>query len=75
VSRAEPGRRHQHVAREAGTQSRLELGLDVSDDPDLGRLDPEPEQRSGEERPVEIPPVAADELRAGEDDRGAQRCA
>src|SRR5262249_32879658 len=38
-----------------------------------GRLDSEYEQRPGQVRPVQVGSVAADELRAGEDDRGVER--
>jgi hypothetical protein len=75
VRRPEAARRHQQVALETRAEGRLELVLGIPDDADLGRLDPEPEQRPREERPVEVRPVAADELRAGDDDRRVQRCA
>jgi hypothetical protein len=75
VRRPEAARRHQQIALEPVPQSRFELGLAVSDDSDLRRLDPCLEQRTSEERAVQVSPVAADELRAGDDDRGVQQCA
>jgi hypothetical protein len=78
VRRPETAGGDEQVALEPGLQRRAELRRDVADDPQLGGIDPELEQRAREERPVEVRPVAADELRAGDDDRGAQlgqRCA
>jgi len=58
---------------ESVADRRLELGGLVADDPDLRGLDAQGEQRAREERAVEVGTVAADELRARDDDRGAQR--
>ena len=49
-------------------QRRLELAGVVSDDLDPRRLEPEREQRAGEERAVQIGALASDELAAGDDD-------
>ncbi len=48
----------------------LELDRIVSDDVDAHRLEPEREQGAREERAVQIRALAADELAAGDDDRG-----
>jgi hypothetical protein len=43
----------------------------VPDDPDLGGLDPQAQQCLSEKRTVQVVAIAADELRAGDDERGA----
>ena len=71
VGRAEAARDDEQLAGEPLPQGRFDVVCSVTDDPDLGRLDPEREQRAREKRPVPVVAVAADELRAGDDDRRA----
>ena len=65
--------RPRHATRSAAAtrlaQRRLELGRVVADDVDPRRLEPEREQRAGEERAVQVGALAAHELAAGDDDR------
>ena len=61
----------EQLSREPFAERRFDVVCPVPDDPDLGRLDPEREQRAREKRPVAVVAVAADELRAGDDDRRA----
>jgi hypothetical protein len=53
-------------------ERREEVGFQVADDGDAGGLNPEPAERLGEEWAVPVVSVAADELRARRDDRGAR---
>ena len=65
----EPARAGDEIRRgERVAQRRLELAGVVADDLDPRRLEPEGEQRASEERAVQIGPVAAHELAAGDDD-------
>ena len=73
VGRAEAPGDDEQVAAEPRLERRGEVGLTVTHDRDLGRLDAALEERPCEERPVQVTPVAADELRAGDDDGRAQR--
>ncbi len=52
--------------------ARFELAGGIADDPQLGRLDAGGQQRLREVGPVAVRPLAAHELRAGDDDAGAQ---
>ena len=74
VRRAEAAGADEQVVPEAVAERRLELCGRVADDAHLDRLDAEREQRAGEEGAVQVGAVAADELRARDDDRGAQSC-
>ncbi len=73
VRRPEPAGDDEQVVPEAVAERRLELGGRVADDSHLHRLDPERLERSCEERTVQVGAVAPNELRPGDDDRGAQR--
>ena len=63
------------IGLEAFPESRLELCRVVADDDDPAWIDAEREQLPGEERPVQVAAVAADELAAGDDDDGPGPCA
>src|SRR5439155_10560656 len=65
--RPEAARDRAEIGAEPLTQRRLELGRIVPDDLDTRRLEPEPQQLAGQERPVPVGPLAADELAAGDD--------
>ena len=68
VSRPEAAGDDAEVGRRALPQRRLQLGRRVSDDDDALRLEAQRPELSGQERPVQVLPVAADELAAGDDD-------
>ena len=68
-----PPETRQQVGVEPVPQRRLELVRLVADDRDPRGLDAEREQLSREERAVQVGPLAADELAAGDDDRRARR--
>ena len=72
VGRPEPAGDAQEVVPEPLGQRGLEIGRIVADDRDRDRRDPERDQRRREERAVAVVPVAADELGARGDDRGAR---
>ena len=72
MGRPEPARGDEQVARKPVADRALELAGGVADDPQLGRLDAGGEQRLREVGPVAVGPFAAHELRAGDDDAGAQ---
>ena len=72
VRRPEPARDAAEIGLEPLAQRRLELGRVVADDRDPRRLEAEPQQLRGEERAVQVAPVAADELTAGDDDEAAR---
>ena len=72
VGRPEAARDAAEIGLEPLAQRCLELGRVVADDRDPRRLDAEPQQLRGEERPVQVAPVAADELAAGDDDEAAR---
>jgi hypothetical protein len=59
---------------EIGLQTLAERGRElagrVTDDRDPGRFETEREELAGEEGPVQVGALAADELAAGDDDRG-----
>jgi hypothetical protein len=57
---------------ETHRERRGQVAGDVTDDPNFRRLEPQREELPREERPVQVLPVAADELRSGDDDRRAQ---
>ncbi len=73
MGRPEPAGDDEQVAAQAlGERGRELLGV-VADDAHLGRLDRRARARlAGEEGAVEVAAVAADELRAGDEDRGAR---
>ena len=71
VRRPEPARDDEQVVLEPSPKSRLEIGRVVADDRDPRRFDTAAEKIRREVRPVAIGPVAANELRARRDDRGA----
>ena len=50
----------------------LQLGRLVPDERDPRRLEPEPRQLLGQERPVRVPAAAADQLAAGDEDSCAR---
>src|SRR2546425_8652378 len=68
MRRPEAAGHRAEMGLEPRAQRRLELGRVVADDLDPGRLEPQPEQLAGQERPVAIGALAADELTAGDDD-------
>ena len=67
VRRPEAARDRAEIGAEPLTQRRLELGRIIPDDLDTRRLEPEPQQLAGQERPVQVGPLAAHELAAGDD--------
>jgi hypothetical protein len=71
VRRPQPARDDQQVVAQSLAQRGLELRRLVPDDRDPRRLDAQPHQRRGQERPVAVVAVAADELGARRDDRGS----
>ena len=71
VRRPEPAGDEAEVGAEAFPQRRLQLVGTVADDRDPRRLEAERERLCGEERPVQVGALAADELAARDDDRGA----
>ena len=71
MRRAEPARDEAEVRVEPLPQRGLQLERIVADDRDPCGLDAEPQQLLGEERPVQVRAVAADELAAGDDDEAA----
>src|SRR5439155_8787156 len=74
VRGAEAAGGHAEVGVEARAERRLELLLPVPDDQEARRLEPERERLAREERAVEVRPLAADELRPGDDeDRAGPR--
>lgn len=73
MGRAEAAGDDDQITFEPCPQRRLDLVGLVADDPKLPRVDPEREQRPGQERPVQVVTVAADELRPGDDNRRAER--
>jgi hypothetical protein len=72
VGRAEAAGDAAEVVLEAVPERALELVRPVADDRDPRRLEPEGERLPGEERAVQVGPLAADELASGDDDRGAR---
>ena len=72
VRRPEPAADDAEVGAQPFRQRRLELALVVADDREPRRLEPEPDELAGEERPVAVVPVAADQLRAGDDEDATQ---
>ena len=72
VRRPETARDAAELGLEPLAQRDLELVRVVADDRDPRRLDAEPQELRGEERPVQVAPVAADELAAGDDDEPAR---
>jgi hypothetical protein len=72
VRRPEAARDEAEIGGEALPQRRLELVRPVADDGDPPRLEAEGERLRGEERPVQVGALAADELAARDDDRGAR---
>ena len=73
VCRAEPARHHAEVGVPEPFGERLcELLLPVAHDRDPGRLDTVAQQFRCQERPIQVAPVAANELAAGDDDEPAR---
>ena len=72
VGRPEPTRDEAHIGLEAFAEGGLELGRVVADDRDARRLETEAERLLRVERAVEIGSLAAHELAARDDDRGAR---
>ena len=72
VGRAEPAGDQAEVGLEPLAQRRLQLLRAIADDRDAGRLEAEREHLLGQERPVQVGALAADELAPGDDDRGAR---
>jgi hypothetical protein len=68
VRRPQPAREHEEVGLEPLPDSGLQLCRVVADDRDPCRLQAEPGQLVGQERPVRVPAAAADQLAAGDDD-------
>src|SRR5919197_3246633 len=68
VRRAEPARDDAQVGSHALAEGLLQLLLAVAHDHDALWLDAEPQELGGDERPVPVGAVAADELAAGNDD-------
>ena len=72
VCRAEPAGDHAEVGACQPLGQRLhQLLFAVPHDRDPRRLDPQPQQLAGEERPVEVAAIATDELAPGDDDERA----
>ncbi len=72
VRRAEPAGDHTEVGTPEPFGERLrELVFPVAHDRDAGRLDAVSLQLSRQKRPVQVAPIAADELAAGDDDESA----
>ena len=67
-----PPETRQTSASKPSSQGSFEIGGVVADDRDPDRLEPEPERLLGIERPVEVGSLAAHELAARDDDRGAR---
>ena len=59
------------VGRERAAEGALEVRNSVADDLDTRGIEPEPNELRGQERPVAVEALAADELRARGDDRRA----
>jgi hypothetical protein len=72
VGRPEPAGGDDEVVRERLLERAPELARVVADEVDSRGLDAEPEQRLREEGAVRVAAVAANELRARDDDRGAR---
>ena len=70
VRRPEPARDDAEVGLQALAERGRELARRVADDRDPRRIEPEREQLPGQKRPVQVGALAADELAAGDDDRG-----
>ena len=75
MCRPEATRCDEQVVPEPIADRGFDVAANVADDPQLCRFEPEPEQGAREKRPVQIGPVPAHELGAGDDDPGAQRAA
>src|SRR5204862_7789251 len=72
VGRPEAARDAAEVGLEPLSQRGLELAGVVADDRDPRGLEAETQQLGGEKRPVQVAPVTADELTAGDDDEAAR---
>jgi hypothetical protein len=72
VGRPEPAGDDTQVSLQPFPERGRELARLVTDDGDAGRSDPERQQLAGEERAVQVGALAADELAAGDDNRGAR---
>jgi hypothetical protein len=70
VCRPEPPGDETEVGLEALSQCRLELVPPVADNRDPRWLESERQRLGGEERAVEVGSLAANQLAAGDDDRG-----
>jgi hypothetical protein len=70
VSRPESARDDAEVGLQALAERGREFARRVADDRDPCRVEAEGEQLPGQKRPVQIGALAADELAAGDDDRG-----
>ena len=69
MRRAQPAGDDAQIGLQPFAERSGELTGRVADDRDPCRLEAEREQLAGEKRPVQVGPVAADELAAGDDDR------
>ena len=74
VRRPEPARHDAQIRAESFRERTLELLLAISDDHDARGLDAAPQELRCEKRAVQVAPVAADELAAGDDDDSARAC-
>jgi hypothetical protein len=70
VRRPEPARDDADVGLQSLAERGRELAGRVADDRDPCRFEPEREELAGKERTVQVGALAADELAAGDDDRG-----
>jgi hypothetical protein len=75
VRRPEPAGDDAEVRGRALTERRLELFRRVADDEDAFRLEPERDELTRDERPVQVVAISSNELAAGDDDERARAAA
>src|SRR5205807_1978408 len=72
MRRAEPARDDAEIGSQPFAEGSLQLLRPVADDRDPRRLEAEAKRLAREKRAVPVGPLAADELAAGDDERGAR---